>query len=151
VPAGVAAVRASKRARPGVPVVVAAVGHDEADVVRWAEAGVAGFVTREQSLPDVAAMIESVAGGEAPCDGHIGAVLLRRLTAHSRARALESTARLTRREREVAQLLGEGCSNKEIASRLQIELPTVKHHVHAVLDKLALRRRTEVAARLLRD
>jgi DNA-binding NarL/FixJ family response regulator len=54
--------------------------------------------------------------------------------------------RLTSRERQVIDLLGEGLSNKEIASRLHIAVHTVKSHVHNVLEKLALHSRLEVAA-----
>jgi two-component system nitrate/nitrite response regulator NarL len=61
------------------------------------------------------------------------------------ASILESV-RLTGRERQVVELLGEGLSNKEIAARLQIAVHTVKSHVHNVLEKLALRSRLEVAA-----
>ena len=43
---------------------------------------------------------------------------------------------LTRRERDVAQLVGQGYSNKEIARDLCLSLGTVKHHVHHVLEKL---------------
>ena len=53
---------------------------------------------------------------------------------------------LTTRERQVIDLLGEGLSNKEIASRLHIAVHTVKSHVHNVLEKLALHSRLEVAA-----
>jgi two-component system nitrate/nitrite response regulator NarL len=150
-PNGLEAVRELRRTHPQASVLAAAVGHDEESIVRWAEAGVAGFITREQSLSDVARMIESVAGGEAPCDGRIGTALLRCVNARACGERLERRPRLTRREREVAELLAAGLSNKEIAARLHIELPTVKHHVRAVLGKLALRRRAEVAARLLRD
>ena len=54
--------------------------------------------------------------------------------------------RLTNRERQVIDLLGEGLSNKEIATRLHIAVHTVKSHVHNVLEKLALRSRLEVVA-----
>ena len=57
------------------------------------------------------------------------------------------TASLTRREAEVLGLIDAGLSNKEIAHRLHIELPTVKNHVHHILEKLHVRRRGEAAAR----
>jgi DNA-binding NarL/FixJ family response regulator len=55
---------------------------------------------------------------------------------------------LTLRECEVAGLLMQGLSNKEIATRLCIEVATVKNHVHHILEKLHARRRGEAVARL---
>jgi len=52
---------------------------------------------------------------------------------------------LTLREQQVMQLIGTGLSNKEIARRLNIGLGTVKSHVHSVLGKLALNRRSQIA------
>ena len=57
---------------------------------------------------------------------------------------------LTAREREIAALIEEGLSNKEIAERLEIGLPTVKNHVHNILTKLKATRRGQAAA-MLRD
>ena len=57
-------------------------------------------------------------------------------------------ADLTRRERQIVGLIDQGLSNKEIASRLCIELPTVKNHVHNILEKLHVRRRGEAVARI---
>jgi DNA-binding CsgD family transcriptional regulator len=54
--------------------------------------------------------------------------------------------RMTRREREVIELIGEGLSNKEIAQRLNIAAHTVKSHVRNVMEKLALHTRLQIAA-----
>ena len=50
---------------------------------------------------------------------------------------------LTCRERQILTLIEEGLSNKEIAVRLQIEIQTVKNHVHNILEKFQLDNRRE--------
>jgi DNA-binding NarL/FixJ family response regulator len=55
---------------------------------------------------------------------------------------------LTPRQRQIASLIADGLSNKQIARSLCIERATVKNHVHAILIKLGITRRDQVAARL---
>ena len=65
--------------------------------------------------------------------------------AKGRADVLDAV-RMTQRERQVVELIGEGLSNKEIASRLNIASHTVKSHVRNVMEKLALHSRLQIAA-----
>jgi DNA-binding NarL/FixJ family response regulator len=55
---------------------------------------------------------------------------------------------LTARQREIATLIADGLSNKQIARRLSIEHATVKNHVHSILVKLGVSRRDQVGTRL---
>jgi two-component system, NarL family, nitrate/nitrite response regulator NarL len=119
-------------------------GDLEGDVVACCEAGATGFLLRDASLQDVSDHVQAVANGETPVTPRIAALLSARL--RDRARELQrlhrvGTARLTRRELEVIRLIDEHLSNKEIASRMNIEPQTVKNHVHNILEKLELRGR----------
>jgi DNA-binding NarL/FixJ family response regulator len=136
------------------PVLAINVPARERDVIACAEAGVACCLTAEASIDDLVGAVASVARGEAPCSPWTTAVLLRRVAALARERRPPATqavaeripAQLTLRELEVVDLVDRGLSNKEIARELCIELPTVKNHVHRILDKLGVRRRTDAAA-----
>ena len=64
--------------------------------------------------------------------------------------ASASLQALTRREREVATLIAEGLSNKQIARDLAISVGTVKHYVHQILDKTGLSGRVAIAQEVLR-
>ena len=55
---------------------------------------------------------------------------------------------LTCREKEIAALISKGLSNKDIAVRLNIEVATVKNHVHHVLEKLQVHSRAQALTRL---
>ncbi len=127
---------------------------DDLELVAWAEAGAAGFVLRDNSLDELRMVVEAACRGEVYCSPAITARFVQRL----RARAAEPDPRvaavsgprapLTRREREIVFHIDQGCSNREIARRLGIELATVKNHVHHILEKLNARRRSEAAARV---
>ena len=83
------------------------------------------------------------------CSPKLAAVLLRRVARDATITGPPRRA-LTAREREIAALIEQGHSNKEIAERLEIGLPTVKNHVHNILTKLKATRRGQAAA-MLRD
>jgi DNA-binding NarL/FixJ family response regulator len=86
--------------------------------------------------------------GEMLCSPQMAATLLRHVTALAAQRRPERLrAQLTERQSEIVALIADGLTNKEIASRLCIELPTVKNHVHTIFARLDVRRRSEVAAR----
>lgn len=147
VPEGPSAVAALTRACPCVRVVAVAVRESDHDVIEWAEAGAVGFVPHDASLEELMEGVHAVARGDGLCPPGVAATVLAALAAlAAERRSKPSLGELTRREREVALLLEEGLSNKEIAQRLSIEEPTVKNHVHHVLEKLAVRRRGEAAS-----
>ena len=134
---------------PGARIIVMGLMPVQEDVAHYVRAGASGFIMKDASFEDFFGTIRAVADGAEvlpqALTNSLFAQIARNAVGGSRARVLESVS-LTNRERQVIDLLGEGLSNKEIATRLRIAVHTVKSHVHNVLEKLALRSRLEVAA-----
>ena len=134
---------------PGARVIVMGLLPAQEDVADYVRAGASGFIMKDASFEAFFATIRAVAGGAEILPDALTNSLFTQIARNAvpadRARVLESV-RLTNRERQVIDLLGEGLSNKEIASRLNIAVHTVKSHVHNVLEKLSLHSRLEVAA-----
>lgn len=122
---------------------------DDAGIVACAEAGVAGYHLRTESLDDLLSLIRKVAAGESPCSPHVSAIFLRRLSALA-AKRKPATRQLvlTRREVQILRMVELGMTNREIADELHIAIHTVKNHVHSVLTKLRVSTRAEAAARV---
>ena len=148
---GIALVGALATALPTAKVLACAVEESEATILECAAAGAAGYVPADASLDDLAAGVHRLARGELVCSPRITASLFRQAgrTPRGGAGADERHARhLTLREGQVLTLLREGRSNKQIAAALAIAEPTVKNHVHHILDKLAVANRTQAVATL---
>jgi two-component system nitrate/nitrite response regulator NarL len=149
---GTDAVRELAAAAPQVKLVALAVREVEPEVIAVAEAGASAYVTPDGSMEDLASVVQSVERGEVLCSPGMAAGLFRRVATLARDRQLDPIdEKLTVRELDVLRLIEDGRANKEIATALSIELPTVKNHVHNILEKLNVHRRTEAAARARRD
>jgi len=111
---------------------------------------VSGLLERDADVDEVAQAIATAADGGTVCSPRLAALLLRGV-ARAAGERPGAAAPLTTREREIADLLEQGLSNKEIAARLAIELPTVKNHVHSILTKLKASGRGRAAAMLRED
>jgi two-component system, NarL family, nitrate/nitrite response regulator NarL len=148
---GTVAVRELTAAAPHVKLVALAVPEIEREVLALAEAGASAYVTPDGSIEDLVLVVQCVERGEVICSPGMVAGLFRRVAVLARERRLDPIEeKLTARELDVLRLIEEGLSNKEIAAALSIELPTVKNHVHRILEKLHVHRRSEAAARARR-
>jgi DNA-binding NarL/FixJ family response regulator len=119
------------------------------EIMEYVNVGVSGFVLKDASFDEFIATIRSVATGKKVLPPRMTESLFSQIAkevdGQEPARVLEAV-RMTPREREVIDLIGEGLSNKEIAQRLNIATHTVKSHVRNVMEKLALHTRLQIAA-----
>lgn len=129
-----------------------AVEEVSADILDCAEAGAAGYVTAEASLDDLVTAIERIARGELMCSPQVAARLFRRISEKGNRRSITASPVrvLTGREQQVLDFIQLGNSNKEIADKLRIAEPTVKNHVHNVLEKMMVATRAQAAAQAAR-
>lgn len=151
-PDGPATVSRLHDVAPDVRIVAFAVRETEEDVIAWAKAGIIGYVPSTAAWADLARLVMEIHAGEQLCSTRVTAGLLRRiaLTA-SFGNDSDVASPLTARERQAAELIGAGLSDKEIARRLNISVATTKSHVHNLLGKLNVQRRGQVVARLGRS
>ncbi|HUE98004.1 MAG TPA: response regulator transcription factor [Anaerolineales bacterium] len=122
-------------------------------ILRYVEAGAAGYVLKDDSLDDLIETIRAAQDGKVFVSPQIAAAIMERLArlAHQFSDIetnIADTTSLTARELEVLDLIGKGFTNQEIAAQLVIEMGTVKNHVHSILEKLNVRTRNEAAAYL---
>jgi DNA-binding NarL/FixJ family response regulator len=119
------------------------------EIREYVNVGVAGFVLKNATFDEFIATIRAVAGGAKVLPPQMTETLfeqiLREASVKEPARVVEEV-RMTRREREVVDLIGAGLSNKELAQRLNIATHTVKSHVRNVMEKLTLHTRLQIAA-----
>jgi len=142
-------VRSIKQESSEIKVIVMDLIPVQADVVEFVKEGVSGFILKDATFEDFVGTIRSVAEGDSvlprSLTGSLFSQIVEKVVGEGKVGLVESV-RMTKREREVIELIAEGFSNKEIAQRLNIATYTVKSHVHNILDKLALHTRLQVAS-----
>ena len=141
-----------KRLFAQAKIVALAVPENETNIVRCAEAGIAGYVAREASMDELIATVIGARRGEFCCPPRIAAHVFNKFhdiacselnqSAPPASRdPRELITALTRREQQIFSLMANGLSNKHISRDLNIEVSTVKNHVHNILVKLDVKSR----------
>ena len=140
---GVTALREIKASNPQIQVLVLTTYDSDADILPAIEAGASGYLLKDSSREELYTAIRATARGETVLAPAVAA----RLVGRMRAPAEEQ---LSSRELEVLQLVAEGDSNSEIASRLHISQATVKSHLIHIFGKLGVSDRTAAVTVALR-
>jgi DNA-binding NarL/FixJ family response regulator len=126
---------------PATKIVAVTALHDTRAVGEAIRLGFSGYITKDVPLSQFVQSIESV------IDGQVVVAHQPPLSARAEDPEAEFLLRqLTRRERDVLQLLGEGAGGPEIARRLSVSQNTVRTHVQNILTKLQVHTRLEAVA-----
>lgn len=134
--------------RPSTRTLMLTSYEDDEAMLAAVVAGASGYLLKQTGELGLVEAVRRVAAGESLLEP---ALVARAMTwEQERNSRVSGITRLTRREREVLELLADGHSNRQIAARLVLSEKTVKNHVTGVLAKLGLQRRTQAAAMIAR-
>ena len=135
------------------PRIVALGCRDAREVLAWAEVGVAGCATSDDSLAFVKDAIGRVAEGREAWSDTATPILKQSALELARIRRIAAARPygLTARESEVLELVSQGLSNKEIARILRLEVHTVKNHVQHLFRKVGVHHRGDLVGVLATD
>lgn len=149
---GIQAARDITKTAPEVVVVMLTQSAEDDDLFDSLRAGASGYLLKDTDPATLADKLRGVLDGEAAMPPRLVARIMDEFRAPAKrrfARRSVAAAKLSAREWEVMQLLGEGLSTDEVSKRLFLSATTVRVHVSSVLKKLRVKDR-ESAFRLLR-
>jgi DNA-binding NarL/FixJ family response regulator len=138
---------------PTAKVLALGLTEEKKRVLRYVEAGAAGYILKDDSLDDLIENVRATVDDKVFVSPEIAAAMMERLSDLAQMfsdveNSVTDEAGLTSREIEVLELIGQGLTNQQISEQLVIEVGTVKNHVHSILEKLNVSSRGEAAAYL---
>ena len=128
-----------RKALPTLKVVMIGMDPDKELFLRAVRDGIAGYVLKDASAPEVAEAVRSVAENQAVCPAGLCQALFEYVARQSPAYPnllVKHHMGLTRREQQLVEMIGRGLTNKEIAVTLGLSEQTIKNHIHRMLRKL---------------
>jgi len=135
---------------PDVKVVALSMHSDRRFVMEMFKAGASGYLLKDCAFEELARAVRAVAAGQTYLSPGIAGVVIkdyvRRLSETNSAFSI-----LTSREHEVLQLLAEGKSTKQIASRLHVSVKTVETHRRHIMEKLDIHSVAELTKYAIRE
>lgn len=140
---GIDATRAITQAHPHVQVLMLTMFEDDDSVFAAVRAGASGYLLKGARQEETLRAIRAVANGEVIFGPEIAQRVRSWLSASRPHDAPQLLPELTDREYEILKLLGQRCSNAEIAARLVLSPKTVRNHVSNIISKLRVADRAE--------
>lgn len=123
---------------PGVKVIALSIHADRQFVAGMLTAGASGYLLKNCAFEELRQAIRTVVAGQLYLSPGIAGIVVKDYTQYMVASGVREVAVLTVREREVLQLMAEGKTTNQIASRLNVSVKTVEAHRHNIMEKLNL-------------
>lgn len=139
---------AIKRDSPNTEIVFFTIHDGDKIIASALKAGVRGYVVKMDPEEHVLAALDALAAGRPYFSPTVSDAVLKQFVD---TKPIASVGPLTQREREIVQLIAEGCLNKEIASRLGITVKTVETHRSTAMRKLKIRTTADVVRWAVRN
>ena len=142
-------VKLSKQHYPTTKIITMDLVPLQADIFEFVQAGVSGFILKDANVADFFKTIRSVYEGtdvlQSQLTGSLFSQIVEQAVNGANQTVIDKSIRMTKRERQVIELIADGLANKEIAQKLHLSTYTVKSHVHNILEKLTLNTRVQIA------
>lgn len=148
---GLEALRRLSETQPGIRVIILSMHSDRRYVTESIKAGAKGYVLKDSTVEELVTAIRTIMRGEVYLSSRIAKVLVSDYVSLTAATEATSDSSLTTREREVLQLVAEGYSTKDVASRLCNSIKTVETHRKRIMDKLDIHSVAELTRYAIRE
>ena len=133
---GISATRQIKERYPNIKIMMLTTFDDKANIQQALTAGADGYLLKTDEISNIAVKLRALAGGV----GILDAEVLKKLSAPANP-ALDE---LTQRERDIARLVAQGLTNKEIAAQLFLGETTIRNNIAVIMEKLDVKNRTQL-------
>ena len=142
-------VKSVKKKFSGTKIIVMDLVPVQEEILEFVQAGVSGFILKDATVGDFLRTIRSIAKGKKVLPPRLTGSLFSQIVEYAvsgpKRSSLIKSVRMTKREKQVIELIADGLTNKEIAQKLHLSTYTIKSHVHNILEKLALHTRVQIA------
>lgn len=148
---GIEAISRIQSEMPAVKCICLSVHYESRMVLAALDAGATGYVLKDSSFDELAQAIRRVLANQTYLSPALVGLVVQKYRHRHRVEAVDNPSALTKRERELVQLLSEGYSTSEIASRLSVSIKTVATHRQNILQKLGIGGIAELTRYALRE
>ena len=144
---GIEGVKQIRNLWPNTGIFMLTVFEDEEKITQSIRAGAVGYLLKKDPPEKVIEAIKTVYNGEGVINGKIARVMFEHYSRSSNKSPSFDDYDITKREKEIIDLLLKGLSYKEIAASLFISVDTLNSHIRKIYSKLNVHSRSEIAAR----